>query len=122
MVISFQYFRQSYPEILTSWEKWGRKVAIQDGADLKTVELEQGGKEFSSAYKKITVKFENDAGSDRDVYFESKEKAQISLPEKWKSWKCGSNEENIRCSMVRNGKFAWEGTYEIDFSGMSYFE
>ena len=24
--------------------------------------------------------------------------------------------------MVRNGKFAWEGTYEIDFSGMRRFE
>jgi len=77
-------------------------------------------KEWKNFYvnknKKITIEFTNDKGSDRDVFFASSFPHSIVFPNSWDSWNCDTSKENSRCDNVREGKFKWNGVYEITFS------
>ena len=94
------------------------RVAIKDDAGENEEGLITAWKEFASYSRKINIKFKNDAGTRRDVFFDTLEKVNISLPSKFRRWKCGSDDEDIKCSLVRGGNFAWKGSYEIVFNGM----
>ena len=82
--------------------------------------------EYGTEGPKIIINFKNDNGN-RDVFFHSNGAAIIKGPisgirasHSWNLWnpQCGSLNENSRCGKVRNGVFAWNGTYEIKFDGM----
>ena len=80
--------------------------------------------EYGTKGPKIIINFKND-NANRDVFFHSNWAAIIKGPisgirgsHSWDDWKCGSLNENSRCGKVRNGVFAWNGTYEIKFDGM----
>ena len=82
--------------------------------------------EYGTEGPKIIINFKNDNGN-RDVFFHSNWATIIKGPisgirasHSWNLWNpiCGSLNENSRCGKVRNGVFAWNGTYEIKFDGM----
>ena len=64
----------------------------------------------------MTIEFENDDGTTNDVLFETMEDVDISFPSQFGYWKCGTKVENDRCSQVRDGIFAWKGSYQISFA------
>merc|ERR1712173_112386 len=65
----------------------------------------------------IEVEFLNDR-SGRDLYFSADAPfPTIVAPTRWSQWNCGKANENNRCADVRNGKFLWNGVYQIDFTG-----
>ena len=73
-------------------------------------------KEFSTYDRMMTIEFENDDGTTNDVLFETMEDVDISFPSQFGYWKCGTKVENDRCSQVRDGIFAWKGSYQISFA------
>ena len=95
-------------------------MVIQDDQGERKIDLKATPIELSTGNKMITIKFDNDNGTRNEVFFETKEKVDISLLHQFRYWKCGAKDENIRCSQVRSGSFAWQGSYEISFDGMSF--
>merc|ERR1712003_389092 len=61
--------------------------------------------------KKFTIEFLNDNGV-RDVFFLNKG-WDITHPENWDGWACGSSSPNERCEKVKNGELAWRGVYKL---------
>ena len=91
------------------------RVVIQDDTGKRRVYLTTESKEFSTKDRMMTIEFENDDGTSNDVLFETTEDVDISLPSHFGYWNCGTNMENDRCSQVRDGIFAWKGSYQISF-------
>ena len=95
-------------------------MVIQDDQGERKIDLKATPIELSTGNKMITIKFDNDNGTRIEAFFETKENVDISLLRQFRYWKCGAKDENIRCSQVRSGSFAWQGSYEISFDGVSF--
>ena len=104
-------------------------VVIVDGEDLKKETLSKHDVHFVAKNRHITLAFTNDwemdDREDRNVFFKSDMQTDIQGPvgnsqDNVDGWNCGSNEENVRCNMVRNGKFQWSGTYLISFGSFNF--
>ena len=94
------------------------RVTIQDDTGERKVKLKTTPIELSTRNKQLTIKFENDDGTRNDVFFQTKEDVDISLLSHFRYWKCGSKDQDIRCSQVVDGVFAWGGSYRLSFIGM----
>ena len=70
---------------------------------------------YSALNYEITIEFTNDGGNgdtDKNVYFRSDSITEIEGPN-WHKWNCGSEGQNKRCNIARNGNFNWGGEYKI---------
>ena len=90
-------------------------ITIVDGNDSATYTLSQEWTNFIAVDSTITVEFHNDDGHTRDVYFQSEVTNEIILESHWPNWNCDTANENAYCQLVREGTFAWNGVYTIDF-------
>ena len=89
-------------------------ITIVDGNNSTTYTLSQEWTNFIAVHSTITVEFHNDDGR-RDVWFQSEVTNEIILESRWSNWNCDIVNENFRCQLVREGQFAWNGVYTIDF-------
>eukprot|EP00493_Phyllostaurus_siculus_P004660 UN04681 len=90
-------------------------VTINDGGLSETIVLSQEWTEFVAFSSTIAIEFTNDDGFDREIDFESNFETNIIAQQQWSNWDCDSDNENLRCQIVRNGRFAWDATYLITF-------
>jgi len=89
-------------------------VTINNGEISETIVLSQEWMDFDALSSTITIDFNNDNGP-RDVYFESNVETSIIAERLWPNWNCDSENEGHHCQNVRDGRFAWGGTYLIAF-------
>jgi len=94
-------------------------VNIIDGAQTQTVTLSTSWVTYTAS-NFITVEFTNDS-SENDVYFQSDYEHTIRSDARWPGWYCDIKlgTEDSRCDSVRGGAFAWETSYQIEFTGGS---
>lgn len=93
-------------------------VNIKDGGQTQTVTLTTSWMLYTASSNFITVEFTND-GSGMDVYFQSDYEHTIRSDARWPGWYCDIKvgTEDSRCDSVRGGTFAWETSYQIEFTG-----
>ena len=122
---SYLYYYFSFNQEFKYWLR-GRlgeeTVTIVDGKLERNVTLKGKSQLFTAKRNNISVKFTNDKGS-RDVFFDSDISTSITAPYLFGMWGCGLNaneDKDSRCEGVRNGEFAWGGTYIVIFKGTEF--
>jgi len=95
-------------------------VKIIDGGETQTVELSTNWVAYTASSNFITIEF-TDEGSSNDVYFQSQYAHTIRSDSKWPGWYCDVKlgTEDSGCDYVRNGIFAWQTSYQIEFNDPS---
>ena len=95
-------------------------VTISDGNYDRSVRLNEKPQHFLTSHHNISIEFTNDMGAGSDVVFGSDHQTSITAPYYFTVWQCGLNaleDKDSRCERIRNGDFAWGGTYIVIFQG-----
>ena len=95
-------------------------VTISDGNYATSMRLNEKPQHFCTSHHNISIEFTNDMGSGSDVVFGSDHQTSITAPYYFAAWQCSLNvkeDKDSRCERIRNGDFAWGGTYIVIFQG-----
>ena len=104
-MLGFKYFLRG---------KTGKEnVLIVDGISRQQEAMSKEDKLYEALNSPIIIKYTKDNG---DLIFHSDTPTTITV-EHFETWNCGSESEDNRCNKVRNGNWAWKGTYIVTFNG-----